>query len=146
MFRKVTFIIIFMLCIMSLSSAREPILLVRIQLDNPEHIIFLEDMYLDYASLAVTDHVDVVVTQSQLDEIQRRGFHTEIIKRADEVFVPDEYHTVDETWSVLDSLHQLYPTITELDTCGYSQRFNMPIARLTISSNVGVREDEPAAA
>jgi hypothetical protein len=145
MLQKATFTLILTLCIISFSTAREPMLLVRIQLDNPEDIIFLEDMHLDFASLAVTDHADVVVTQDELAEIQRRGFRTEIIQREDEVFVPDEYHTVDETWAVLDSLHQLYPDITELDTCGYSQRFNMPIARFTISSTVGVREDEPAA-
>jgi len=145
MLQKASFTLILMLCIISFSTAREPMLLVRIQLDNPEDITFLENMHLDYASLAVTDHADVVVTQDELAEIQRRGFRTEIIQREDEVFVPDEYHTVDETWNVLDSLHQLYPDITELDTCGYSQRFNMPIARFIISSNVGVREDEPAA-
>lgn len=145
MLQKTSFTLILMLCIISFSTARESMLLVRIQLDNPEDIIFLEDMHLDYASLAVTDHADVVVAQDELAEIQRRGFRTEIIQREDEVFVPDEYYTVDETWNVLDSLHQLYPDITELDTCGYSQRFNMPIARFIISSTVGVREDEPAA-
>ena len=59
--------------------------------------------------------------------------------------IPPEYHSVEETWAVLDSLHRLYPAITKLDTCGYSQRFLMPIPHLVISRNPGTREDEPSA-
>jgi hypothetical protein len=120
-------------------------MLVRIYLEEPEQIAALDDMHLDFASLAITDHADVVVTSPELAEIERRGFQTEIIQREEDVLVPSEYHTVDETWAVLDSLHQLYPTITELDTCGFSQRFGLPIPHFVISQNVGTREDEPAA-
>ncbi|UCD05557.1 MAG: T9SS type A sorting domain-containing protein [candidate division WOR-3 bacterium] len=132
------------LCISAL-NAGESMMLVRIQLQSPEDVILLDDMNLDRASLAVTDHIDVVVSSDELLEIQRRGFTTSIIQHAQDVFIPTEYHTVEETWAVLDSLHQLYPAITELDTCGYSQRIGMPIPLFTISNNVGVREDEPAA-
>jgi hypothetical protein len=138
------FVITAFLCISAL-NAGESMMLVRIQLGYPEEAVLLDDMNLDRASLAVTDHIDVVVSYDELLEIQRRGFATSIIQHAQDVFIPTEYHTVDETWAVLDSLHQLYPTITELDTCGYSQRMGMPIPLFTISNNVGVREDEPAA-
>lgn len=129
----------------SMLPAREPLVLARIQLSSPEDIVLLEDMHLDRASLAVTDHIDVVVSHDELLEIQRRGFSTRILQREEDVLIPTEYHTVVETWEVLDSLHQQYPAITELDTCGYSQRFGMPIPLFTISNNIGVREDEPAA-
>jgi hypothetical protein len=128
----------------SMLHAGEPMMLVRIELKDPQDIARLDDLYLDRASLSVTDHMDVVVSQDELLEIQCRGFVTRILQRGEDILIPTEYHTVDETWAVLDSLHQLYPTITKLDTCGYSQRLGMPIPLFTISDNVGVREDEPA--
>lgn len=137
------FVLVLLLC--NVLMAREPLMVVRIHLKNPEDAMILNDMHLDYASLAIKDHADAVVNQNELTEIQRRGFEVEIIQREEDVLIPAAYHTVDETWSVLDSLHQLYPDITELDTCGISQRFGMPIPRFTISNNVGIREDEPAA-
>lgn len=142
---KFCLLLVSLLFIGSGAIASESRMLVRIYLEDPEHIIALDDMYLDFASLAITNHADVVVTAQELTEIQKRGFQTEIIKYEEDVLIPPEYHTVDETWTVLDSLHQLYPTITELDTCGYSQRFLLPIPHFMISQNMGTREDEPAA-
>jgi len=142
---KVIFLFVSVFLLFTMLPAREPLMVVRVHLENPEDAMILNDMHLDYASLAVTDHMDVVVTQTGLLEIQRRGFVTEIVHHEEDVLIDPAYHTVDETWSVLDSLHQLYPAITELDTCGFSQRFSMPIPRFTISNNVGIREDEPAA-
>ena len=142
---KPIFLFVSLILFFNTLAAREPLTLIRVRLADPEDALLLDDMQLDYASLAITDHIDVVVTEHQLEEIQSRGFTTEILQRDEDVLIPNEYHTVDETWAVLDSLHQLYPTITELDTCGYSQRFGMPIPLFTISKNVSVREDEPAA-
>ncbi len=142
--KAIIFFAVVFQCI-SMLHGGEPMMLVRIELKDPQDVARLDDMYLDRASLSVTDHMDVVVSRDELLEIQCRGFVTRILQRGEDILIPTEYHTVDETWTVLDSLHQLYPTITELDTCGYSQRFGMPIPLFTISNNVGVREDEPAA-
>ncbi len=141
--QKICFLLVLLMS--SWAVAGESRMLVRIYLEVPEQIGALDDMHLDFASLAISDHADVVVTASELAEIERRGFLTEIKQCEEDVLVPSEYHTVDETWAVLDSLHQLYPTITELDTCGFSQRFGLPIPHFVISQNVGTREDEPAA-
>lgn len=137
--------ILFILFVGSWALAGESRMLVRIYLEEPEQIVVLDDMHLDFASLAVTDHADVVVTQPELAEIERRGLQTKIIQHEADVLVPSEYHTLDQTWAVLDSLHQLFPTISELDTVGFSQRFGLPIPHFVISQNVGTREDEPAA-
>jgi len=120
-------------------------MLVRIYVEDARKISMLSDMDLDFATLTVTDHADVVLTQSELNEIQRRGFRTEVIQYEKGVFIPPEYHTLAETWVVLDSLRDLYPSIAKLDTCGYSQRFALPIPLFIISRNVGMREDEPSA-
>ncbi len=141
--RKICFLLV--LFVGSWALAGESRMLVRIYLKAPEYIAALDDMHLDFASLAITDHADVVVTQSELTEIERRGFQTQIIQCEADVLVPPEYHTLDQSWAVLDSLHQLYPAITELDTIGFSQRFGLPIPHFVISKNVGTREDEPAA-
>jgi len=128
------------------AQAWQPRLLVRVHLNSPQDIVALEDMALDFATLRVADHAEVVVTPGELAEIRRRGFRTEVIQREEDVLpIPPDYHTVDETWVTLDSLHRLYPGITKLDTCGYSHRFRLPIPRFVISRNVGMREDEAAA-
>lgn len=128
------------------ATAWEPRLLVRVHLNAPQDMALLEDMDLDFATLRVADCAEVVVSRTELGEIQGRGFRTEILQREEDVLpIPPEYHTVAQTWAKLDSLRWQYPAITRLDTCGYSHRFRLPIPRFVISNNVGAREDEAAA-
>ncbi len=57
----------------------------------------------------------------------------------------DRYHSVDEIYSLLDSLDQLEELDGwfHLDTIGYSSQENIPILLVRISDNVDVKEDEP---
>jgi len=57
----------------------------------------------------------------------------------------DRYHSVDEIYSLLDSLNQLEELDGwfHLDTIGYSSQENIPILLVRISDNVDVKEDEP---
>ena len=59
-------------------------------------------------------------------------------------YYPD-FHSVEDTWLELQTLNQQNPAITRLDTCGFTQRYNLPIVRFIVSKNAGVDEDEPAA-
>ena len=57
----------------------------------------------------------------------------------------DRYHSVDEIYSLLDSLNQLEELDGwfHLDTIGYSSQENIPILVVRISDNADVKEDEP---
>jgi hypothetical protein len=54
------------------------------------------------------------------------------------------YHTFDEVAYELDSIARQYPTITYLDTIGYTTNDSLPIFALKISDRAHVDEDEPA--
>lgn len=126
-------------------QAREKRIIARVFTPLPEVLKVLGDLHLDIVSGATLGHADVLVTTWELEEIQRRGFRVNIIQAEEDVRpIPPEYHTVEQTWVTLDSLHRLYPSITKLDTCGYSQRFHLPLPHFVISRNVGSREDEPS--
>ena len=57
----------------------------------------------------------------------------------------ERYHTVDEIYSLLDSLNQIEEISDwfHLDTIGFSTQENIPILAVKISDNVQVKEDEP---
>ena len=58
--------------------------------------------------------------------------------------IDERYHTLEEVAYELDSLANQYPTITHLDTLGYSTCDSLPIFAMKISDNVHEKEDEPA--
>jgi hypothetical protein len=58
--------------------------------------------------------------------------------------IDPRYHTADEIAYELDSISNHYPTITELDTIGYSTLDSIPIFALKVSDNPMLDEDEPA--
>ena len=60
------------------------------------------------------------------------------------LFADPEYHTYEEIWNFLDSLSNLYPAITCLDTLGESQFQGYFIPSIKISDNPEIEEDEPA--
>lgn len=53
------------------------------------------------------------------------------------------YHDNAEIYAEIDSLQQLNPDISRIDTIGYSQRDGLPIWAMKISDNVNQDEDEP---
>ncbi|MEO0103457.1 MAG: M14 family zinc carboxypeptidase [candidate division WOR-3 bacterium] len=58
---------------------------------------------------------------------------------------PDRYHTYGEMVNELHYLHIQYPQITKVYTIGYTQKFNLPILAIRITSNPDVEEqDKPS--
>ncbi|MBC8488913.1 MAG: carboxypeptidase regulatory-like domain-containing protein [Bacteroidetes bacterium] len=120
-------------------------MLVKIYLENKEEVHRLDDMALDFATLKIEEFAQVVVTQSELNEINLRGFLTEVIAYPDRAHIVDpEYHTYEEVLVLMDSLANVYPDITKLDTIGESQELGLVIQAMKISDNPGIEEDEPA--
>ena len=120
-------------------------MLVNIYLENKEDIHRLDDMALCFATSKIEGFAQVVLTQSELDEINHRGFHTEIVAYPDRANIVDpEYHSYEEVLFLMDSLANAYPDICKLDTIGVSQELGLVIQAMKISDNPGIEEDEPA--
>ncbi len=120
-------------------------MLVNIYLENKEEIRRLDDMALDFATSKIEEFAQVVVTQSELKEINNRGFHTEINAYPDRAnIVEPEYHSYEEVLFLMDSLANAYPDICKLDTIGVSHVLGIVIQAMKISDNPGIEEDEPA--
>ena len=126
----------------TISSQR---MLVNIYLENKEELRKLDDMALCFATSKIEGFAQAVLTQSELDEINHRGFHTEIVAYPDRANIVDpEYHSYEEVLFLMDSLANAYPDICKLDTIGVSQELGLVIQAMKISDNPGIEEDEPA--
>jgi len=58
--------------------------------------------------------------------------------------IDPRYHTFQELSHDLDSIATHYPSITHLDTIGFSTRDSLPIFAMKVSNNPQIEEDEPA--
>ena len=139
----------FFMCISTIilqaQTETEQRMLVKIYLESKADIHNLDDMSLDFATLKIEKYAQVVVTQSELTEINRRGFATEIIGSPNRSnLVDSEYHTYEQMLVLMDSLANAYPNITHLDTIGESQQFGYLIQAIKISDNPDMEEDEPS--
>ncbi len=141
--------VIFVICIFTIivraQTETGQRMLVKIYLESKDDIHNLDDMSLDFATSKIEKYAQVVVTQSELNEINRREFVTEIIgfpNRSN--LVDSEYHTYEEMLALMDSLANAYPNITHLDTIGESQQFGYLIQAMKISDNPDMDEDEPS--
>jgi hypothetical protein len=141
--------VMFFMCIFTIilraQTETEQRMLVKIYIESKDDIHNLDDMSLDFATLKIENYAQVVVTQSELTEINRRGFVTEIIGSPNrDNLVDSEYHTYEQMLALMDSLANAYPNITHLDTIGESQQFGYLIQAIKISDNPDMEEDEPA--
>jgi hypothetical protein len=141
--------VVFVVCIFTImlraQTETEQRMLVKIYLESKDDMHNLDDMSLDFATLKIEKYTQVVVTQSELTEINRRGFVTEIIGYSNRSNLVDpEYHTYEQMLALMDSLANAYPNITHLDTIGESQEFGYLIQAIKISDNPDMEEDEPA--
>lgn len=119
-------------------------MLIRIDLGKKENISLLNDMALDFATEKVTQYAEVIVRQSEIDEINRRGFTTEEIPYTGPGYIGSAYHTHEELKELMDSYARDYPDITFLDTIGYTDVMGNIIQAIKISDNPMEEEDEPA--
>ena len=119
--------------------------MVKIFLDKRQDINRLDGMDLDFASRAIGDHAVVYAADTELHEIIKLGFKTEIVAASNAATAIDsEYHRYEEVLALLDSLAAEFPHITKLDTIGTSQRYGRYIQAIKISDNPEIEEDEPA--
>jgi murein tripeptide amidase MpaA len=138
----------------SITSAQKDPMLVKVFLPTPEKVEQFKGLNLTLATHRITDHAQCFVIPEQLKLLQEMGLEFEVLvppeKMKEYLFGKDgiidpEYHTYWETVVELDSLADLFPNITRLDSIGQSTRFGYTIWCLKISDNPDQDEDEPKA-
>ena len=113
----------------------------------PAKMITLSRMPLDFASMALRDYRDAVVTEKELGSLLQEGFRVEILQRESDfagLSLDPFYHTLEETYEYLRAVEELHPYMAKLYNIGKSTRLSLPIWALKISDNPGEDEDEPA--
>jgi len=119
-------------------------MLIRIDLGKKENIKLLENMVLDFATENITEYAEVIVSQSEIDEINKRGFKTKEIPYTGPGFIGSAYHTHNELKELMDGYARNFPNITFLDTIGITDIQGNIIQAIKISDNPLEDEDEPA--
>ncbi|MBN1164205.1 MAG: immune inhibitor A [Candidatus Krumholzibacteriota bacterium] len=121
--------------------------LVRTRLSRELTYADLVKKNIDVLALYRDGRVDLAVTGEQLDWLRSRSLLTEVLERASLRGVSDLdenlglYHTYAEMESDLDTLVLLYPSLTRLDTVGFSLEGRV-IRALKISDNADIDESE----
>ncbi len=100
----------------------------------------------DFASSAIKEYLDIVVTEKELLELLASGFQVEILQREREAATALDplYHTYEQTVAILQQAERTYGHIARVFVIGQSTRFGLPIYALKISDNVLQDEDELA--
>ncbi|UCB52876.1 MAG: carboxypeptidase regulatory-like domain-containing protein [Candidatus Zixiibacteriota bacterium] len=125
-------------------------MLVRIFLTDLVQIEQIREMGIGVVSdIEGETRIDVMVTESQLDELIRRGFDTKTLMTPEELRALDlrldpEYHDYEEMVSELTNLESAHPQIAMMESIGVSVEEQRTIWAFKISDNVGQEEDEPA--
>jgi len=99
---------------------------------------------LDFASSAIRDYLDIVVTENELKQFLVSGLEIEILHREREAALALDplYHTYEQTVAFLLEVEKIYSPIAKTFVIGQSTRFSLPIYALKISDNVHQDEDE----
>jgi hypothetical protein len=126
--------------------------------ENKDYIVRVtvsehDDVYDISTTYTVIDarenYVDLLTTKEEIEVLKREGYTIQIRGTVSEQFeeinrLPDrgKYHTYNEMVTVLNNLVSSYPSITELDTIGYSVQGRLLLA-LKITDNPNLNENEP---
>lgn len=128
---------------LTLYSQQHQKVLIRIKPGQENDLKKLNDLDLDYATEGISDSIDVIVDENQLEMIKNRGFQYDLLPAINKANLYDpEYHTYEEMKQELDSLHRVYPDITSIHQIGESQKYRIPIWAIKISDHADTDEDE----
>jgi len=124
-------------------------MLVRIHLPTPQHWEELKQAGMEARFAEGKKWVDLILTQDQIDQLNRRGFQTSILLTEKQLEIlklsfDPAYHTYQEMVAELDSLQNVYPDVARMDSIGVSTQEKRVIWAFKISDKVQLEEDEPA--
>jgi hypothetical protein len=121
--------------------------IVRIPIAHHDEVYSL---CVDYTVLDARDsHIDLLVSRSEIMELQGKGYAVEVLGTVSEQFEMINkkedrgvYHTYNEMVTILVNLANSYPAIANLDTIGTSVNGRLILA-LEITDNPNIDEGEP---
>ncbi len=137
------FFVLFTRDLSAQNFSQEQRLKVVLHTHNTDEQRMVQDMELDVLESGGT--AVYVVAPSQFEQLQYAGVGIQIVGVEEGITKIDAaYHSYEKICALMDSLSRMYPSITHIDTVGFSQRDNRPILGMKISDNAHVTEDEPA--
>jgi hypothetical protein len=126
--------------------------LVRVPVSTQDELRSLQAQGLDIVYLEPGQFVEILVSDQELERITKASFHYQMIHQDYVAFQQSGlsgqldmggYHTMDELYVVLDSIHNDHPAITTArDSIGYTIEGRV-IYAIKISDNPESDEDEP---
>ncbi len=141
-------------CVVFLFSdvSAEQVMQARIHLAFKAQMKEIFKLNLDVAYVKYGQYIDIVTDREEVDQLRSSGYEVEIVhedlvafyqSRLDRIKDMGGYHTYKEVEAVLDSMHELYPSLTtaKIDI-GHSLEDSV-IWAFKISDNPIVDEDEP---
>lgn len=148
----IVLVILFLFSFFSFTLAQKDIMLIKVFLPSAEKVKEFRELDLALATHRITDHAKCFVIPEELKLLEEKGFEFEVLVPSEKMreylfgedgIIDSEYHTYQETVIELDSLADLFPDITRLDSIGQSTQFGYTIWCLKISDNPDQDEDEP---
>jgi len=153
-FSRNSMVVLFLFCFLLnfSNTSAEQIMQARIHLANKGQMKEIINLRLDIAYVKYGQYIDIITHREQVEELRSLGYDVEIVhedlvafyqNRLDRTKDMGGYHTYKEVEAVLDSMHELYPSITtaKMDI-GHSLEDSV-IWAFKISDNPEVDEDEP---
>ncbi len=118
---------------------------IRIDIPNHDAVYQLQDKFHLAIIDAQNNYIDAYATTDEIKAIIKDGYKVTVLiddYQKETAKLPLVYHTYAQVCSTMYALNQLYPSITKLETLGFSI-LNRPILMMKVTDNPLVEEDEP---
>ena len=145
--KKFLFLFFFFITSTALFSYENKDYIVRIRVVDHSQVYVISTQYTVID--ARESYIDLLTTKEEIAELRQEGYMVQVLGTVSEQFEEinrfpgkGEYHTYDETVIILNDLAIAHPTITKLDTFGYSVQGRLLLA-LEITDNPEIHENEP---
>ncbi|MFQ6112494.1 MAG: M14 family metallopeptidase [bacterium] len=117
---------------------------VRIFTSSPKDTLRLKKFDLELIRTNGGKYIDAVVSESQLKELRKRGFHLAMLSESyRNIRIPASYRPLGEIETKLHLLRFRFPEILQIEKIGESTALGLPIWAAKISDNAHQKEDEP---
>ncbi len=135
-----------------MSATAERPALIQVGIENRADIQNLQALGLDIVEIMPDQYVEILVSDEDLLAISEAGYSYKVIHADMTAYLQSKltgqmdmggYHTLDEVYLVMDSIHNQYPGLTTAkDSIGYTIE-GRPIYAMKVSDNPEIDEDEP---
>ena len=132
---KKTILVILIILQLTLVYAEKHILRIK-----PEDMKRVSDVVkdIDVAGANIYSYYDIVAEEEDMFAIMQAGINFSFVNMPD---AKATFITLDSAYNWVSGLHALYPSITDVDTIGFTPAENNPIVALKINGNDPVNQN-----